>query len=139
MRRLAHWTAPLALVLLATACEDELANPRVQTCDETLDIVVETPGILRYLVSGAGNAVVQSITYSTPAGDSTLAFPLADSPNGDLFRKDVRFEDPAEATFNVMGEVAAGGEIGITYSLIPTDGDIAVENGPLLLCGLTTG
>ena len=139
MSRLARLCAPIALVLVVAACDDELANPPVETCDETLQITVDVPGTLRYLVSAAGGAVVQSITFTTPAGDSTLAFPLADSPNGDLFRKDVTFEEPAEATFNVMGEVATGGEIGITYSLIPEADSLAVRNGPLQLCGLTVG
>lgn len=116
----------LTLLLAAAAgCEDELNNPQVFACDEMLEIVIDAedvPATLRYLVSADGDAVVESVTYTTPAGDVTTTTLDHDDPNDIVFDEHVEFDMPVEATLRAQGEVAAGGQIGIAYTIIFEDG-----------------
>lgn len=124
-----------ALLLAAAACEDELSNPQVQSCDETVSVTVAEPGTLRYLVAVDGNAVVQSVTYTTPDGDVTVNSPPDESPDEILFREDVVFEGAADAALSVTGEVALGGQIGLSWTFIPDSPDSSVLNGTPAICG----
>lgn len=138
-RRPARATAALAAVslLFLPACEDELSEPEVRSCDETIEVVVEeVPTTVRYLVAADGNAVVNSVTYATPTGPITVDSPTAVEGGSDIvLREDVEFAEAATATLRAQGEVATGGQIGLTYSLIPDDQALPVETGPITLCG----
>jgi hypothetical protein len=116
----------LAVLLAAVAgCEDELNNPQSFMCDEMLEIVIEdddVPASLRYLVSADGDAVVQSVTYTTPSGDVTTTMFDHDAPNDIVFDQVVEFDAPVEAVLRAQGEVAAGGQIGIAYTIVFEDG-----------------
>jgi len=115
----------LALLLVAAVgCEDELNNPQVFTCDEMLEIVLDdddVPATLRYLVSADGDAVVQSVTYTTAAGDVTTMDLDHDDPNDIVFDQEVAFDAPVEAILRAQGEVTTGGQIGIAYTIVFED------------------
>jgi hypothetical protein len=116
----------LALLLVAAAgCEDELNNPQVFTCDEMLEIVLDAddvPASLIYLVSAGGDAVVESVTYTTPDGDVTTTEIDHDAPNDIVFNHMEDFDAPVEAILRAQGEVTTGGQIGIAYTIVLEDG-----------------
>lgn len=123
----------LALLLAAAGCEDELNNPESFTCDEMLEIAIEeVPVTLEYRVAADGQAVVQSVTYTTPTGDVTSTDIDHDAPDNIVFRQPVEFDEPTEATLRVQGEIATGGQIGISYTLF-IDG--VPDPGPISVCG----
>ena len=124
----------LAMLVLA-GCEDELAAPQSELCDEQVDISVTESATVRYLVAADGNAVVTSITYTTAAGETTLDAPEDQSADEVFLRHDEEFAAPAEALLRVQGEVAPSGEIGLTYTILPTDPDNPETFGPVVLCG----
>lgn len=114
-----------ALLLAAAGCEDELNNPETFTCDEMLEIDIgsdEVPASLRYLVSTGGNAVVESVTYTTTAGDETTTDLDHQAPNDIVFDETVEFDAPVEAVLRAQGVVATGGQIGIAYTIVFDDG-----------------
>jgi hypothetical protein len=114
----------LALLVAAAGCEDELNNPQVFTCDEMLEIVIDdVPASLRYLVSADGDAVVHSVTYTTPTGDVTTTEIDHDAPNDIVFDLEVEFDTPVEAILRAQGEVSAGGQIGIAYTIVFESGE----------------
>lgn len=117
--------ALFALLLAAAGCEDELNNPQSFECDEMLEIDIgidDVPASLRYLVSAGGSAVVGSVTYTTPAGDETTTDLDHQAPNEIVFDETVQFDAPVEAVLRARGEVAAGGQIGIAYTIVFDDG-----------------
>lgn len=134
MRRLAA-ACCLSALFLSVGCEDELAGPETELCDEQVSISVTEPATVRYLVAAAGNAVVTRITYTSLEGNTTLDSPEDQSADEVFFRRDVVFDAPVEALLAVQGEVAASGEIGITYTILPSDPDQPESFGPLVLCG----
>ena len=125
----------VALLLLATGCEDELNDPQIESCDETLEIeVAEAPATINYLVAADGNAVVNSVTYTTSAGEQTVnSFAGNSCEEGIVFCEQVMFDEPVNATLRARGEVATGGQIGITYTVTFEDAMPIV--GPITLCG----
>lgn len=123
-----------ALVLLAAvACEDELNDPQVQMCTATLPISLNVPGTLTYLVAVDGTAIVRSATYTTPSGDVTVDSP-PDPGNGIVLDESVVFEAAAEAELSVEGEIAGGGEIGLSFTFIPEDPTLSPVGGTPVLC-----
>lgn len=115
----------VALLFLVTGCEDELNDPEVGSCDLTLDVEIDdVPASLRYLVSADGNAVVNSVTYTTPAGEVTTTTLDHDAPNAIVFNQEVDFDAPVVAMLRAQGEVATGGQIGLAYTLSLEDGVI---------------
>ncbi|HSM07441.1 MAG TPA: hypothetical protein VLA33_00305 [Gemmatimonadota bacterium] len=124
----------LALLLAAAGCEDELNNPQSFECDELLEIAIEeVPASLRYLVSTGGSAVVESVTYTTPAGDVTTTDLDHQAPNDIIFDETVEFDAPVEAILRAQGEVATGGQIGIAYTIVFDDGS-RIDGNPSV-CG----
>lgn len=123
----------LAILLAAvTACEDELNDPETFMCDEMLEIVIEeAPVTVRYLVSADGSAVVQSVTYTTPEGEVTTTTVDHDDPNDIVFDLDVDFDEPVTAILRARGEVATGGQIGISYTIFSTGETVL---GPISVC-----
>lgn len=115
----------LALLLAAAGCEDELNNPQTFECDEMLEIDLDlddVPASLRYLVSAGGSAVVESVTYTTTAGDETTTDLDHQAPNDIVFDETVDFDEPVAAILRAQGVVATGGQIGIAYTIIFEDG-----------------
>ena len=129
----AGWYLPVLLAL--AGCEDELAGPQTNLCDEQVDISVEEPATVRYLVAAGGSAVITRITYTEVEGDSILNSPADQSADEIYFRRDVEFEAPVEAILRVQGEVATAGEIGLSYTILPTDPEQPEIFGPVVLCG----
>lgn len=128
-------TCGLALTLaFVVACSEDLGGPQVRACDESLTVTIDDPSTLTYLVSVAGDAAVSSVMFTTPAGDSTVNSPPDQAADEILFVRDFDFAAGAEATLRVLGEVAQGGEIGITYIVDPFVGSNI--NGPISLCAL---
>lgn len=124
----------LLIAAFVVACGDELNAPQAQSCDERLELSVEEPATVEYRVR-AGNAIVASVTFTTPVGDSTItSFPDQD-PDDFSFDRNVQFAEPADAQLRAVGEVATAGQIAITYTIIPDDGAHAVVNGPIAACG----
>lgn len=125
----------LVLLLAAVAgCEDELNNPQVFTCDEMLEVTIDdVPATLRYLVSADGDAVVHSVTYTTPDGDVTTTTLDHEAPNDIVFDQAVEFDAPVQATLRAQGEVATGGQIGIAYTIVFEDGS-RLDSSPSV-CG----
>lgn len=122
-----------ALLLAAVGCEDELNNPDSFACDEMLEIAIEeVPVILEYRVAADGQAVVHSVTYTTPTGDVTTMDIDHDAPNDIVFQHGEEFDEPTDATLRVQGEIAAGGQIGISYSIFSDEPPVA---GPISVCG----
>lgn len=123
----------LALALAAAGCEDELNNPESFECDEVLEIaIVEVPVTLEYRVAAGGQAVVESVTYTTPTGDVTTMDIDHDAANDIVFQHAEEFDEPTEATLRARGEIAAGGQIGISYTIFS---DAAPVAGPISVCG----
>ena len=134
--RLIDRLAPaVALLVGAAACADELNNPQVESCDETLEIqVAEAPATINYLVAADGNAIVNSVTYTTPSGDQTVTSFTGSCGEADIvFCENVPFDEPVDAILRARGEVATGGQIGITYSI--TFEDATPITGPIAVCG----
>lgn len=122
-----------ALLLAAAGCEDELNNPESFACDETLEIAIEeVPVTLEYRVAAGGQAVVQSVTYTTPTGDVTTMDIDHDAANDLVFQHGVEFDEPTDATLRAQGEIASGGEIGISYTIFGAGAPVA---GPISVCG----
>jgi len=118
-----------ALILIGAVlgCADDLANnPQVGVCDEELTFEVTTvPVQVQYDVIATGAAVVQSITYTLEAGeqqaiDPTLPFSLITT-----------FTAPTSARIRVVGSVATGGEIVVSYLMLPPQ----IENDFALCVG----
>ena len=105
-------------VLLATVvgCNDELANnPNVGLCDETLSFdITDVPAEVLYNVSASGPALVLTVTYTLPTGDTTVVLPALPFEEIPDF-----FTVPTSAQIHVTGEVATGGDIAIGYALLP--------------------
>lgn len=122
-----------ALLLAAAGCEDELNNPEVESCDEMLEIAIEeVPVTLEYRVAADGQAVVQSVTYTTPTGDVTTTDIDHDAANDIVFQHGEEFDEPTDATLRVQGEIATGGQIGISYTIFSDGPPVA---GPISVCG----
>lgn len=134
LRLIGRCLPALLLALVVAACEDELTNPEVRTCSETMTIEIAEPGNLNYLVAVDGNAVVRSVTYTTPGGDVTVDSPPDEGPNEILFQEEVAFEGAATAMLSVEGEVALGGQIGLSWTFIPEDAGSDVVNAQPVLC-----
>ncbi|MFW6088351.1 MAG: hypothetical protein ACODAB_01280 [Gemmatimonadota bacterium] len=124
----------LALLLAAAGCEDELNNPESFECDELLEIGIDdVPASLRYLVSAGGSAAVQSVTYTTTEGDVTTTDLDHEAANDIVFDQTIEFDAPVEAVLRARGEVAAGGQIGIAYTIVFEDGS-RIDSNPSV-CG----
>lgn len=126
------------LALLAAGCGDDLAGPRSEMCDDRLDITTTEPGVVRYLVAVTGEAVVTRVTYTTPAGDTTLVNPEDESADELLLQRDVHFTEAVEATMRVQGAIATTGEIGFTYAIVPDDLAKDLILGPTVVCNTAT-
>lgn len=118
-----------ALILLGTVfgCADDLAN-NVQTgvCDEELSFQVTTvPVEVQYDVIATGAAVVQSITYTLEAGEQQAIDPALP------FSTITTFTAPTSARIRVVGSVATGGEIVVSYLMLPPQ----IENDFALCVG----
>lgn len=126
---------PLTVALLAApACSDELANPVTMMCDLSLEIAVDSvPASLNYIVAAGGLALVNSVTFTSAAGDSTLTSPADEDENSQTYLvRQASFDSATVATLRVTGEISTGGQVGITYTVEPGQPDIA---GPLRICG----
>lgn len=130
------WTA--FALLAAAGCGDNLAGPRSEMCDDQLAITTTEAGVIRYLVAVTGEAVVNRVTYTTPAGDTTLVNPEDEAADELLLRRDIHFSEAVEATIRVQGEVASTGEIGFTYAIVPDDLAKDVILGPTTVCNTAT-
>jgi len=112
-----------ALLLAAGGCDDELNDPQPLACDEQVEIsVADAPASLRYLVAASGNAVVESVTYTTTEGEMTTTDLDDQAADGIVFDETVEFAAPVEAILRARGEVSAPGEIGIAFTIIPEEG-----------------
>ncbi|MGD8494944.1 MAG: hypothetical protein PVF05_02050 [Gemmatimonadales bacterium] len=129
---------PVFALLAAAGCGDDLSGPRSEMCDDQLAITTTEPGVIRYLVAVTGEAVVNRVTYTTPAGDTTLVNPEDESADELLLRRDIQFSEAVEATIRVQGEVASTGEIGFTYAIVPDDAAKDVILGPTVVCNTAT-
>lgn len=113
-----------ALLLAAAGCEDELNNPQTAMCDVSFEVTLDdVPATIRYLVSADGDAVVQDVTYTTPTGDVTTTDLDHDAPNAIVFDVTEAFDEPVDASLRARGEIAAGGQIGLAYTILPNEGD----------------
>ncbi len=125
----------LALLLAAAGCEDELNNPQTAMCDVSFEVTLDdVPAEITYLVSADGNAVVEDVTYTTPTGDVTTTDLEHDDPNAIVFDVTERFEEPVDASLRARGEIAAGGQIGLAFTIFPNEGDRIDSNPAAYVC-----
>ena len=127
--------AALSVLLLAVsfgACGDELNSPGVQSCDLALSVPVTEPATVEYGVD-AENAVVASVTFTTPAGDSTLTSFPDQTGSTFTFDRTYVFEEATAATIGATGDAGTGGEIVISYRVTPTN-DANPSVGNLQAC-----
>lgn len=130
--------APVLLLLAVAGCEDELNNPQANDCEERLEFQVnETPATVRYFVAVDGSAILESVTYTTPDGDVTTTTFSDECPGGDTdgaieFCADVEFDEAMDAAIQAEGEVATGGQIGITYTIFHES--LPRVEGPISFC-----
>lgn len=110
----------LLIAVSVAACEDELNSPGVQSCDLQLAVPITQPATVEYGVD-AENAVVASVTFTTPAGDSTLTSFPDQSGSAFTFDRSFDFSAATTATLEATGEAGTGGEIVINYFVIPDD------------------
>lgn len=125
----------LALLLAAAGCEDELNNPQTATCDVSFEVTLDdVPATIRYLVSADGNAVVQNVTYTTPTGDVTTTDLDHDAPDAIVFDSTLAFAEPVDASLRARGEIAAGGQIGLAFTIQSDAGDRIDSNPAAYVC-----
>ena len=125
----------LALLLAAAGCEDELNNPQTAECDVSFNVTLDdVPATIRYLVSADGNAVVQNVTYTTPTGDVTTTDLDHDAPDAIVFDVTEAFDEPVDASLRARGEIAAGGQIGLAYTILPNEGQRIDSHPAAFVC-----
>lgn len=112
---------PVMLLAAATAgCGDDLSAPDSQSCDLQLAVPVTAPATVEYGVD-ADNAVVASVTFTTPAGDSTITSFPDQNESTFTFDRTVEFTEATDATVQATGEAGTGGAIVVGYFIIPAD------------------
>lgn len=125
----------LALVLAAAGCEDELNNPQTAMCDVSFEVTLDdVPAEIRYLVSADGDAVVQNVTYTTPTGDVTTTDLDHDAPSTIVFDVTEAFDETVDVSLRARGEIAAGGQIGLAFTITPNEGDPINSNPAAYVC-----
>jgi hypothetical protein len=118
-----------AVVLLASVvgCADDLANnPPPGVCDRELTFDVTTvPVEVQYDVIATGASAVQSITYTLPSGEQEVINPALP------FFLITTFTAPTSARIRVVGSVATGGEIVVSYLMLPpaSEGNFSLCTG----------
>lgn len=110
----------LLLAAAAAGCGDDLNAPDAQSCDLQLAVPVTEPAVVEYSVD-ADNATVASVTFTTPAGDSTITSFPDQSGSTFTFDRTVEFTEETDATVQATGEAGTGGAIVVGYLIIPAD------------------